>query len=97
MRLIGAHSSRGSRPGKKMMDETMAAERGWAGRRARNFGEQEVEIARHVIRRLTGILADEPSARRLSDWRTPGEANGAVSIKHSGGFGPLFRGCNWFQ
>jgi len=28
---------------KKMMDETMAAELGWAGRRARNFGEQEVE------------------------------------------------------
>jgi DNA-binding MarR family transcriptional regulator len=53
--------------GKKMMDETMAAELEWAGRLTRNFREREVEIARDVIRRLTGILADESFARRLSD------------------------------
>ena len=52
--------------GKKMMDETMAAELKWAARLTRNFGEQEVEITRDVIRRLTQILADESFARRLS-------------------------------
>ena len=52
--------------GKKMMDETMAAELKWAARLTRNFGEQEVEITRAVIRRLTQILADESFARRLS-------------------------------
>ena len=50
--------------GKKMMDETMAAELKWAGRLTRNFGEREVEIARDVIRRLTEILADQNFARR---------------------------------
>jgi DNA-binding MarR family transcriptional regulator len=49
--------------GRKLMDETMAAELRWAGRLARAFGEQEVEIARDVIQRLTRILADESFAR----------------------------------
>ncbi len=44
--------------GKKLMDETMAAELRFAGRLATNFGEREVEIARDVIRRLTVILKD---------------------------------------
>jgi DNA-binding MarR family transcriptional regulator len=52
--------------GKKLMDETMAVELRWAGRLARAFGEQEVEIARDVIQRLTAILADESFARTLS-------------------------------
>jgi len=56
--------------GKKMMDETMAAELKWANRLTRNFGEREVEIARDVIRRLTEILADQSFARRLSDQLT---------------------------
>jgi DNA-binding MarR family transcriptional regulator len=51
--------------GKKLMDETMAAELRWAGRLARAFGEQEVEIARDVIQRLTRILADESFTRTL--------------------------------
>jgi DNA-binding MarR family transcriptional regulator len=52
--------------GKKLMDETMAAELRWAGWLARNFGEREVEITRDVIRRLTRILADERSVRGVS-------------------------------
>jgi DNA-binding MarR family transcriptional regulator len=58
--------------GKKLMDEAMAAELRWAGRLARNFGEREVEIARDVIRRLTGILTDERLASLLSDQRAAG-------------------------
>jgi DNA-binding MarR family transcriptional regulator len=55
--------------GRKVMDETMAAELKWTGRLTRNFGAREVEIARDVIRRLTEILADESFALRLSDQR----------------------------
>src|SRR5215471_53879 len=55
--------------GKKMMDETMAAELKWAGRLARNFSEREVEIARQVIRQLTAILADERVAASLAEQR----------------------------
>jgi hypothetical protein len=44
----------------------MAAELKWAARLTRNFGEQEVEITRNVIRRLTQILADESAAGRVS-------------------------------
>ena len=49
--------------GKKMIEDTMAVELRWAGRLVRSFGEQGIEIARDVIRRLTGILADERSAQ----------------------------------
>jgi DNA-binding MarR family transcriptional regulator len=57
--------------GRKLMDKTMAAELGWAGRLATNFAEREVEIARDVIRRLTIILKDERFTRPLSDQRAP--------------------------
>jgi DNA-binding MarR family transcriptional regulator len=53
--------------GKKLMDEAMAAELKWAGRIARNFNDREVAIARKVIRRLTGILADEKIAADLAE------------------------------
>jgi DNA-binding MarR family transcriptional regulator len=52
--------------GKKLMTEAMAAELRLAGRLARNFGEREVEIARDVIQRLTGILTDQSLVRGLS-------------------------------
>src|SRR5215471_3096161 len=55
--------------GKKIMDEAMAAELRLAARLARQFEEREVEIARDLIRRLTGILADESFKRHLSDQR----------------------------
>jgi len=55
--------------GKQLMDEAMAAELKWAGRLARFFGEQEVEIAREVIQRLTVILADEKLPASLRNQR----------------------------
>jgi DNA-binding MarR family transcriptional regulator len=56
--------------GKRIMDEAMAAELGWAGRLANNFSEREVETAREVIQRLTRILADETFVGRLSQRGT---------------------------
>jgi DNA-binding MarR family transcriptional regulator len=52
--------------GKKIIEQAMAAELRWAAQLTRKFGAREVAIAREVIRRLKGILADNNFPRQLA-------------------------------
>lgn len=50
--------------GEKVVRQSMAAELRWTATLARNFGAEEVEIARDVVRRLTRILASNSHSAR---------------------------------